>query len=99
IWSVVLPRVPLVRALRIALAAMFAVCLGLYLLNHAGSESSSARWAIGAATALCIMVESGFPPAALSLLSSAIGAQAGRGAAMGVYSVLLSLGAIGGSFL
>ncbi len=99
IWSVVLPRVPVVRALRIALAAMFAVCLGLYLLNHAGSESSGARWAIGGATALCIMVESGFTPAALSLLASAIGAQAGRGAAMGVYSVLLSLGAIGGSFV
>ena len=45
------------------------------------------------------MVESGFTPAALSLLARAIGAQAGRGAAMGVYSVLLSIGAIVGSLL
>jgi MFS family permease len=45
------------------------------------------------------MVESGFTPAALSLLAGAIGAQAGRGAAMGIYSVLLSIGAIAGSFL
>jgi MFS family permease len=45
------------------------------------------------------MVESGFTPAALSLLAGAIGAQAGRGAAMGIYSVLLSVGAIGGALL
>ena len=45
------------------------------------------------------MVESGFTPAALSLLAGAIGAQAGRGAAMGIYSVLLSIGAIGGSLV
>jgi MFS family permease len=45
------------------------------------------------------MVESGFTPAALSLLAGAIGAQAGRGAAMGIYSVLLSIGAIVGSLL
>ena len=32
-------------------------------------------------------------------LAGAIGAQAGRGAAMGIYSVLLSVGAIGGSLL
>ena len=55
------------------------------------------RWVIGVATALCIMVESGFTPAALSLLARAVGAHAGRGAAMGIYSVLLSVGAIGGS--
>jgi MFS family permease len=45
------------------------------------------------------MVESGFTPAALSLLAGAIGAQTGRGAAMGIYSVLLSIGAIAGSLL
>lgn len=45
------------------------------------------------------MVESGFTPAALSLLAGAIGAQPGRGAAMGIYSALLSIGAITGSLL
>jgi predicted MFS family arabinose efflux permease len=97
VWSIVLPRMRMVRALRIALVAMLAVCLGLFLLNHSGDRSESVRWAIGAATALCIMVESGFTPAALSLLAGVIGAHAGRGAAMGIYSVLLSLGAIAGS--
>jgi len=45
------------------------------------------------------MVESGFTPAALALLAGALGAQPGRGAAMGIYSVLLSVGAIVGSLI
>ena len=98
-WSFVLPRISEQRALRTALVAMVGVCLGLFLLNHSGGESPAVRWAIGSLTALCIMVESGFTPAALSLLAGAIGAQAGRGAAMGIYSVLLSIGAIVGSLL
>jgi len=98
-WSFVLPRMSEQRALRIALVAMVGVCLGLFFLNHSGAESPAVRWAIGTSTALCIMVESGFTPAALSLLAGAIGAQAGRGAAMGIYSVLLSIGAIVGSLL
>jgi predicted MFS family arabinose efflux permease len=98
-WSIVLPRMPIIRALRIALVAMFAVCLGLFILNHSGDRTHTSRWAIGIATALCVMVESGFTPAALSLLAGAIGAQAGRGAAMGIYSVLLSIGAIAGSLM
>ena len=98
-WSFALPRMSEQRALRIALVAMVGVCLGLFLLNHSGAESPALRWVIGTSTALCIMVESGFTPAALSLLAGAIGAQAGRGAAMGIYSVLLSIGAIAGSLL
>src|SRR5712692_7843374 len=97
-WSFVLPRMTEQRALRIALVAMVGVCFGLFLLNHSGL-SPTVRWAIGTSTALCIMVESGFTPAALSLLAGAIGAQAGHGAAMGIYSVLLSIGAIVGSLL
>jgi MFS family permease len=78
---------------------MIGVCLGLFLFNHSQAEGAAARWLIGTATCLCIMVESGFTPAALSLLAGAVGATAGRGAAMGIYSVLLSLGAIVGSLL
>ena len=98
-WSVILPRISSLRALRIALVAMVAVCLGLLLLNHSGGRSYGIRWTIGAATAICVMVESGFTPAALSLLAGAVGAHSGRGAAMGIYSALLSIGAIGGSLL
>ena len=98
-WSVVLPRIAPERGLRIGLIAMPFVCAGLFLLNHSGGESEVVRWTIGGVTALFVMVESGFTPAALSLLAGAIGAQAGRGAAMGIYSVLLSVGAIAGSLL
>ncbi len=98
-WSVVLPRIAPERGLRIGLIAMPFVCAGLFLFNHSGGESEVVRWTIGGVTALFVMVESGFTPAALSLLAGAIGAQAGRGAAMGIYSVLLSVGAIAGSLL
>ena len=98
-WSFVLPRMTERRALRIALLAMLAVCVGLYGLNHSGEQRSSLRWTIASLTALCVMVESGFTPAALSLLGGSMGAIAGRGAAMGIYSVLLSIGAILGSLL
>jgi hypothetical protein len=97
LWRVFLPRLPAVRALRISLGAMFAVCGGLLLLNHSGAASVSVRWAIGVSTALCIMVESGFTPAALTLLAGTVGGHGGRGAAMGIYSMLLSVGAIFGS--
>ena len=98
-WSVVLPRMTPQRALRIGLLAMPFVCAGLFLLNHSASESDAMRWGIGAVTAVFVMIESGFTPAALSLLAGAVGASAGRGAAMGIYSVLLSIGAIAGSLL
>jgi MFS family permease len=97
LWRVFLPRLPAVRALRISLGAMFAVCGGLSLLNHSGAASVSVRWAIGVSTALCIMVESGFTPAALTLLAGTVGGRGERGAAMGIYSMLLSVGAIFGS--
>jgi MFS family permease len=96
-WSFVLPRIPLHRVLHVTLLAMLVVCIEFFLFNHIGSEA--ARWIIGIMTALTIMVESGFTPAALALLAGAIGAQAGRGAAMGIYSVLLSVGAIIGSLI
>ncbi len=59
----------------------------------------SIRWSMTAATALLIMVESGFTPAALAWLAQSLGSGTGKGAAMGLYSVLLSMGAIGGSLL
>ena len=97
VWSFVLPRIPLQRVLHITLLAMLLVCVEFLIFNHVGSGAT--RWLIGMTTALTIMVESGFTPAALALLARAIGAQAGRGAAMGIYSVLLSVGAIIGSFI
>ncbi len=99
VWSRVLPHVDLRRALRVSLLAMLAVSLGLMLLNHMDGESVQLRWTLTAIIALLIMVESGFTPAALSLLAAAVGPGVGRGAAMGIYSFLLSVGALIGSVL
>jgi len=96
-WSFILPRIRLKRALLITLVAMLLVCGEFLLLNHLASET--ARWNIAVITAFTIMVESGFTPAALALLAGAVGAQPGRGAAMGIYSVLFSVGAIIGSLI
>jgi len=96
-WSFILPHISQQRALHVTLLAMLVVCGEFLLINHLGS--GIARWIVGVVTALTIMIESGFTPAALSLLAGAIGAQAGRGAAMGIYSVLLSVGAIVGSLI
>lgn len=98
-WSFFIGRVPRQQVLRIALIAMLFVCGGLYVYNHSQNWSPLARWLWLGATALCVMVESGFTPAALALLADVVGAQGGRGAAMGIYSVLLSIGALIGSFL
>lgn len=87
------------QALRIALLAMLVVCIGLYALNHSGEHRPALRWTIASLTVLSVMIESGFTPAALSLLAGSMGAIAGRGATMGIYSVLLSVGAILGSLL
>ena len=99
VWSFVLPHIRLQNAMRITLGAMLPVCAGFYLLNHSGDQSAAVRWSIGTVIALLIMVESGFTPAALAWLAGTLPAQSGRGAAMGIYSVLLSVGAIIGSLL
>jgi len=99
LWSRVLPRTDLTRALRVSLLAMLGVSAGLLLLNHMGHQPVRLRWMLTAVIAVLIMVESGFTPAALSLLAGAVGPGVGRGAAMGLYSFLLSLGALAGSVL
>ena len=99
VWSRVLPHIDLRHALRVSLIAMLAVSLSLLLLNHMASQSMSLRWILTGIIAVLIMIESGFTPAALSLLAGAVGKGVGRGAAMGIYSFLLSVGALLGSVL
>jgi len=78
---------------------MLAVSVGLLLLNHMGNQPIQLRWTLTAVIAVFIMIESGFTPAALSLLAGAVGPGVGPGAAMGIYSFLLSVGALIGSVL
>ena len=52
-----------------------------------------------AMTSLIIIIESGFTPAALAWLAKSLIGSDGKGVAMGIYSVLLGIGAIAGSVL
>ncbi|MGH8207512.1 MAG: MFS transporter [Steroidobacteraceae bacterium] len=99
IWSTVLPRIGPRRTMSVSLWAMLAVCAALESLNHSAQWPGWSRWALGAVTSLLIMLESGFGPAALTWLAQALGLDAGIGSTMGIYSVLLSLGALCGSLL
>ncbi len=99
IWSFFLARFTRKRVLNIALVGMFFACLGFYLLNHSGNFSGAARIGVLALVCVSIMVESGFTPAALALLADVVGTQGGRGAAMGIYSVLLGVGFAIGSYI
>jgi MFS family permease len=99
LWSVVLPRIRPIAALRVSLYAMFAASLALYAINHSASWSTADRSMLLALMALFVMIESGFTPAALSLLAQSLEAVPAKGAAMGIYSTLLGLGAVAGSLL
>jgi MFS family permease len=99
IWSRLLPRMDLRHALRLSLLAMLGVCGALVLVNHMATAPAIVRWTTLGGIAVLIMMESGFTPAALSLLAASIGPTAGRGGIMGIYSFLLSLGALIGSAL
>jgi MFS family permease len=99
LWSMILPRIRLLTALRISLVVMFAVCAALFAVNHSEHWSGAARATVLSITALMIMVESGFTPAALSLLAQSLEPVSGKGAAMGIYSFLLGLGAAIGSLM
>ncbi|HTW74626.1 MAG TPA: MFS transporter [Steroidobacteraceae bacterium] len=99
LWSLLLPRVHARSVWRVSLAAMLAVCALLFAFNHSADWSRGPRGALLGGAALLIVVESGFTPAALSYLAQALEPISGKGAAMGLYSLLLGVGAVAGSLL
>ncbi|MGH8148734.1 MAG: MFS transporter [Steroidobacteraceae bacterium] len=99
LWSLVLPRIRPLAALRISLYAMLGATLALYVVNHAAAWGSAGRSTLLGVLAVLVMVESGFTPAALSMLAHSLEAVSGKGAAMGIYSTLLGVGAVAGSLL
>ena len=99
LWSFVLPHLRIRTAMFLSLSAMPWVCIGLYAVNHSAGWPSGMRVLVLAVTGLIIMVESGFTPAALAWLAQSLVGSHGKGVAMGIYSVLLGIGAIVGSLL
>jgi predicted MFS family arabinose efflux permease len=91
----------------IALAGLFASCVALLFVNALGnnpqtlSESAvSEIWIFVPVVIICVVIMSGFTPAALTHLAAIAETLPGkRGAVMGLYSVLLGIGQLVGVFI
>ncbi len=80
--------------------------LGLILLailtvgvNSSADWSTLVRGILIVGVVIGIVFQGGFPPAALAYLADAAGSSKGRGTSMGIYTFLLSLGAVAGAIL
>ncbi len=98
-WGYLLARIPRVRALRITIVGMLLACVWLYLLNASAAWPPWVRWAVVALLIVSVLIESGFTPAGLTYLADVAGQSDGRGAAMGIYTLLLGLGSALGAGL
>jgi len=98
LWGYVgLRRLPELRVMRVALAAMFGVCAALWGLNH-GDDNSGRRAALVVTFLVLLLVESGFAPAAVAYLARLSGRVAGeRGLVLGLYTVVSGGGALLGA--
>lgn len=98
-WGYLLARIPRVRALRITIVGMLLACVWLYVLNTSEAWSPWARWFVVALLIVSVLIESGFTPAGLTYLADVAGQSEGRGAAMGIYTLLLGVGSALGAGL
>jgi len=91
-WGGILARVGEWRTLRIALLGMLGVCASLFVINHSGGHPATLVFGVLLFVA-CLLIESGFAPAAVSSLARVSDVQPEqRGLVMGLYSVILGLG-------
>ena len=94
LWSWLAPEMNRSRTMSIALIGMLGVVASLFWVNHGGP--TSILW-LGLAL---VMVEAGFTPAAFSHLAELTAPiDDSRGAAMGLYSVMLGAGQLFGNLL
>lgn len=94
LWSWFGARWPRRRVLLVALAGMLGVVATLAAANH-----GAPRLVLGAA-AVCILIESGFTPAAFAHLADITRRlDTSRGAALGLYAMMLGTGQLAGNVL
>jgi MFS family permease len=94
LWSVLAPGMERRRVMSIAMVGMLGVVASLAWFNHGGPQ-----FVIWIAVVL-VLVEAGFTPAALAHLAElTVPVDASRGAALGLYSVLLGAGQLVGNLL
>jgi len=92
-WGALLGFVPLTRAMRIGSIGLLFAAISLLGINHAPSLHGNTFWIFVLLGVLALGAETAFTPAALTLLAArSDGAVEGRGAVMGVYSMLLGGG-------
>lgn len=92
-------RIPRTRIMRTGFMAMFGVVICFFFLNNSSEWTTTARLSILPFYAVAAGLQGAFPPAALSFLADVAGSSQGRGSAMGIYTLLLSLGNISGALL
>jgi MFS family permease len=94
LWSLLAPGMARRRAMSIALVGMLGVVASLAWFNHGGPQV--VIWI----AIILVMVEAGFTPAAFAHLAElTVPVDASRGAALGLYSVLLGAGQLVGNLL
>jgi MFS family permease len=94
LWSWLAPGMDRCRAMSVALVGMLGVVASLAWVNHGGP--TVVLWL----AALLVCVEAGFTPAAFAHLAElTVPVDASRGAALGLYSVLLGAGQLAGNLL
>ena len=101
-WGFIMPMIGRQATLLIGVAGLGFTSVALWALNSLGQEPR--RFLVVTPLLLLVVlgifVESGFTPAALAYLAEIAEEQAqDRGAVMGVYSVLLSVGQLAGTAL
>ncbi len=100
VWSFVLSRFRRTSIMLLNTAALFALCLCVYALNHAASLSAPVVPIYLALAAGALVILSGMMPAALTYLADVSEERtADRGAIMGVYTIFFGLGGFFGTLL
>ncbi len=93
-WSILGARIPKRTVLTLSLLAMFGVVFTLFAVNHGAPP------ALLALTIAFILIESGFTPVALAHLADITELHdTSRGAAVGLYSLVLGMGQLLGNVL
>ncbi len=107
VWTVIIPRIRRTTAMLIALAGLVLCIASLSIINgladnlaHLVGETRLIACGLVPLVMLGVFLLSGFPPAALNQMAAIAEARAGqRGAVMGLYSVVLAVGQLMGSFV
>ncbi len=92
-------RIPRTRIMLYAFISFFGTSFCFFLINASASWQPWMRWTVLPFYMVAIAIQAGFTPAALSYLADVAGETSGRGSAMGLYTMLLSMGNIIGSLI